>query len=1162
MNKTKNTHPLRALLIAQFFGAFNDNAWKLAVTFLSIRSIAPLFENSPELFQEASQLRTTITFSALMAPLILISIPAGALADRVSKRSLMIALKFVEVALMSGAALILWFDPGSVGALIGILALMGAQSALFSPAKYGILPEILPRAKLPSGNGLLEMWTFLAIIFGTVAGGAALDLAGSKLWIAPSIFALLAVVGFIASFGIPKVAPARSDGSILDAWRLAIEAMRADRILLSAALGTAAYWFVASLLGQDIVVYAKTALRLSDTLSGAPLAIFGIGVGLGSLMAGRISAGRIEYGLIPLGAIGATVSSALIGMLAPGIVGLGVGMFFLGCSSGAIIVPLHTILQWRSGSDRRGAVIAASNVLTFTLIFLGSICAAALAKVGLSAREIILFAATALSAFSIGAIRLCAGAFISLALRIAIRSLCRLKVHGASNIPPTGAVALVANHLSYLDGPIIIAASNRPIRFIIERKYYDKPFLKPFMKALGLIPISSDSSAVEMLRSLRQAGKGLDADEAICIFPEGKINRVGSLLPFQRGVERLTKNRNVPIIPVHLDGLTGTVFAAGGAERGFWRRFFPALSVTFGDPLAPSTPARLIWGKMLELSAIVGERGKKYARPLHHGFIRNSRAKPWRLAFLDGENNRFSAFRSLVVAIAIARRARGFWGADENIGIMAPPTPIAALVNIAASLGARASVNLNYLTGERDLEYVARRAGLNTIITSRKFLERVPIAEPTSSRFVYLEDIADQIGAAAKLEATLAALFFPIRMLEWFCASPGKRRVEPSDLAAILFTSGSASEPKGVELTHSNIAANIESVGRLMRLRSDDRLLGILPFFHALGYMSFWLAATNRITIAFHPNALDAISVGALVPKEKVTLLLATPTFLRLYERRVAPDRFGSLRLVLSGAEKLSADLARDFEDRFGLAPLEGYGMTECSPVIACSAPDHRALGSYQKGSRIGSVGRVAPGVAARIVDPDTRAPMAPGEPGLLQVRGANVMRGYFRRADLTERALQDGWFSTGDIASIDADGFLSIVDRLDRFAKIGGEMISLGRIEADLHGAVGASERIFCALTIPDNRKGETILIAHSYDPDRIGELIDKLKERQTPALAIPRAGNFVQMERIPLLGIGKPDLAAIRRYAMAKLEETRRRDGGADETRTRDLRRDRPAF
>src|SRR5678816_3759812 len=310
------TTPLRGLLIAQFCGAFNDNAWKLMVALLGIRQLAATTAPGHE-FETASQTQTTLAFVVFTFPLVVVSIVAGMLADRVSKRTVIILMKSVEVLLMSAATVALWINPaGGILPLI-VLGGMGVHSALFSPAKYGILAELLPHEQLAAGNGQLEMWTFAAILTGTAAPGILLSFLGESTWLAPLLLAIISLIGCAAAFTIPYVPPARTVGGLLNTWRGAWAALASDRMLRLAIIGAVFFWTIASLFAQNILVYAKAVLGVSDWQSGLPLMMLSIGIGIGARWVGRLSQGRVEYGLIPLGAAGVAVMLLTIGVLAP-----------------------------------------------------------------------------------------------------------------------------------------------------------------------------------------------------------------------------------------------------------------------------------------------------------------------------------------------------------------------------------------------------------------------------------------------------------------------------------------------------------------------------------------------------------------------------------------------------------------------------------------------------------------------------------------------------------------------------------------------------------------------------------------------------------------------------------------------------------------------------
>lgn len=1133
----KEERPLRGLLTAQFFGAFNDNAWKLFITLLGIRALAAELGEGGAALEAAAQGHTTVAFVIFTLPLVLVSLPAGALADRVSKRSIVVALKGVEILLMALGTVALYLDPAGGALLLVILGLMGAQSALFSPAKYGILPELLPHDRLSAGNALLETWTFIAIIIGTAAGAAFLDITGERPWPAGAFLTLLAVFGFLAARRIPAVAPARAEGGVAATLRTAWAAIRGERVLGLTVAGSALFWAVVSLLGQDVLVYGKASLGLSDTQAGVLLALYGLGVGGGSLMAARLSAAKVEYGLIPLGSIAFGLLTLLLGAISPGFAGTLILMAALGIASGLIVVPLNALLQWRSPAPQRGAVIALANVFVFTGILFGSLSAQALSSGGLSPREILVAASLMTMAGTVWALWLLPDALLRLILILLTHTFYRLHVIGRRNVPEEGGALLVPNHVSFADGLFLLASIDRPIRFIVDAEYYRHPVLKPFMKGLRAIPIASSGGPRVILRAFRNAGEYLSQGELVCIFAEGQITRTGMLLPFRRGLERIVKSRPVPIIPVNLDRVWGSIFSReGGRFVTKWPRRVPyPVTVSFGSAMPAGTPLHDVRRAVHELGEAAWAHRKASSPPLHHEFVRCARRHPAAFMFAEAARPRMSRLKALAGAVALARASRGRWGDQENVGILLPPSVPAALVNIAAALSGRASVNLNYTAGSAGMESAARQAGLATVVTSRTFLERAKVELPDSVAPIWIEDVAREMGGGARLVALLLTLFAPVRALERACGATCRRG--PDDIATIIFSSGSTGEPKGVLLSHFNISSNVEAVAQVFRVEPADRVLGILPLFHSFGYMSLWFAMNRRMGIVFHPNPVDAAGVGEMVQRYRVTFLLATPTFLQVYLRRCTPAQFGSLRVVLTGAEKLSDRVREAFEEQFGIRPLEGYGTTECAPAVAAGVPDFRAPGFYQPGSRRGFVGQPLPGVSIRIVDPDTGELLPPGAPGMLLVKGPNVMRGYLGREDLSAEVMHEGWYVTGDVAVMDEDGFLRITDRLSRFSKIGGEMVPHGRVEEALQEAAGTTVQTFAVTAVPDERKGERLAVLHTLDESAIPEILERMASSGLPNLFVPRRDGFVKVDALPVLGTGKLDLRAIKRIAMERL-------------------------
>jgi acyl-[acyl-carrier-protein]-phospholipid O-acyltransferase/long-chain-fatty-acid--[acyl-carrier-protein] ligase len=1130
---------LTGLLLGQSLGAFNNNAWRYLVALLAVKSISDRTEDNGAAREALTQSQLTLAFVVFTVPLILCSLPAGVIADRLSKRSVLLALKLIELCLLAAGTVALFVNPAGGIAVLIVLGLMGVQSALVSPAKYGILPEILPHERLSLGNGKLEMCTFSAIILGTGLGCALPDVTGGQTWLAGLLLTAFAGLGVAATVAVPHVPAAGSGEGLVSGLRGAVGAMRGDRALWLSAVGLVFCWFLASLLGQDVLAYSKAVLTLSDTRAGLPLVACGLGVGVGSIAAGRLSASKVEYGLIPLGAIGLAVFTLLLGIIGPRLGGTLVLMALLGLSSGLLLVPLNAVLQWRAPADRRGAVIALANVLVFGGMLAGSLLGELLAWRGLSPRGIFIGAALITLAGTAWALRLLPDAFLRLTLVLVTHTLYRLRVVGRANVPDEGGALLTPNHVSFVDALFLIASLDRPVRFIVEATYFHMWPFRPLMRIVGAIPISASGGPKAILRALRDAGAYLDNGELVCIFPEGQLTRTGMLQPFRRGLERIVKGRKAPIVPVHLDHVWGSIFSRAGGRFVFkWPERIPyPVTVVFGAPLPAETTVQQLRQVVQDLGATAWELRKPDRRPLHHAFIRGARRRPWRFACADGSRPRVSRLGALTGAVVLARALWPRWQGHAFVGILLPPSVAGALANLAATLAGHTTVNLNYTAGRAGLTSAACQAGLRTVVTSRAFIDKAKLELPEGVEPIWIEDVAGDIPRSAKLWAVLLALFAPTRLLERACGAA--RRPSVDDLATVIFSSGSTGEPKGIMLSHFNIDANVEAAAQVLRADPTDRVLGILPLFHSFGFLTFWFAFDKGVGIVFHPSPLDAGAIGVLVERYRVTILLATPTFLQLYLRRCTPAQFGSLRIVLAGAEKLPERLVQAYEDHFGIRPLEGYGTTECAPVVAASVPDFRGPGLYQPGSRRAFAGQPLPGVAVRLVDPDRFEPVALGTPGMLLVKGPNVMRGYLGRDDLTAKAMHDGWYITGDLALQDEDGFLKITDRLSRFSKIGGEMVPHGRVEDALQEAAGKPEQVFAVTGLPDEKKGERLAVLHTLDEMELPAILDKLAASGLPNLFIPRRDQFLKIEKLPLLGTGKMDLREVKRIAAASLGE-----------------------
>ena len=489
--------------------------------------------------------------------------------------------------------------------------------------------------------------------------------------------------------------------------------------------------------------------------------------------------------------------------------------------------------------------------------------------------------------------------------------------------------------------------------------------------------------------------------------------------------------------------------------------------------------------------------------------------------------------RTLIVRRLLRRKV--LHDGEQMIGVLLPPSVGSVVVNAALAVDKRVAVNLNYTLSLAMMNQCIRQAGIRCVLTSRRVLERFPQFASLEAELFVMEDFQREVTLADKIAAAAATWLVPSAVLErWL----GLHRIAPDDLMTLVFTSGSTGEPKGVMLSQRNLSSNIEAFGAVLDLRRGDVMLGILPFFHSFGYTTtLWTALGLDLKVVYHYTPLEAGPIGQLCRQHHVNVTVAVPTFLRTYLRRCPPEDFAGMEVVITGSEKLPPRLADEFEAKFGVRPREGYGTTELSPVVSTNVPPGRGRLDEHKGCKEGSVGQPLPGVSAKVVDLDTGADLGPGKSGMLLISGPNVMLGYMNRPDLTAEVMRDGWYVTGDIAVLDAQGFIHITGRESRFSKLGGEMVPHLCIEEAINRVLwnDDDDQLRVVVTaVPDSRKGERIVVLHtglSMPPDQIRR---HLINEGLPPLWIPSADSFYQVDAIPILGTGKLDLKRVKDLAM----------------------------
>lgn len=719
--------------------------------------------------------------------------------------------------------------------------------------------------------------------------------------------------------------------------------------------------------------------------------------------------------------------------------------------------------------------------------------------------------------------------------RVLLPRLWLVRTIGLDRIPGKGGAVLVCNRTSPIDPLLLMAIVPRPVHFLVPAADMKRPILGRLLRLLGAVRIETETGDVVLLKSLRRAARHVARGRLLCLFAEGDMTRIGMILPFRRGLEEFCRNLAAPIVPVCLETRWAAPMRIDSAEVSM--RFPPLRTPLWahaGAPLPVGTPLPGVRAIVQELSVPIWESAMREQPPLTHLLIRRMRSRFWWPIAADPQHDGVSRWSLSSGAVAWAHAWQGALRGQTAVAVLLPPGVAAATASLALALSGRVIVNLNYTAGPANMTSAVRQSGIRTVVTSRRFANKIAYDIPRDLAVIDVESESVRLDPFFRLMAALVALAAPMSWLEYWCGAG--RRVEPGDVLTTIFTSGSTGEPKGVPLTHRNIAANCLATTHPLKMSDADVLLGILPLFHSFGFMFLWCALIHGTKIVFHPSPLDAGPIGDSVEKHGVTLLITTPTFLQLYLKKVAPEKFRSLRLVLTGAEKLPERLVRAFDERFGIRPIEGYGTTECAPVVSTSAPACPAAGKRQVGYRRGFVGNPIPGVALKIVDPDSGVELPRGQPGLLMVKGQNVMAGYLNRPAETAEVLNNGWYATGDLALVADDGFLKITDRISRFSKIGGEMIPHGRIEEALHEAAGTEARIFAVTAVADQRRGERLAVLHTLSDEELHPVVAKLQTMGLPNLYIPKREQFYRVDVLPMLGSGKLDLRGMKQVAAAR--------------------------
>jgi acyl-[acyl-carrier-protein]-phospholipid O-acyltransferase/long-chain-fatty-acid--[acyl-carrier-protein] ligase len=1109
------------MFLVQFLGAFNDNLLKFAMLFLANFG---LFAAEPD----KAEMLAAVATGLFILPYFLFSALAGQLADMIDKARLIRWIKLAEVAIMTIGLTGFWYQ--SIPVLLASLFLMGLHSTLFGPVKYSILPQHLHANEIMGGTGLIEGGTFLAILGGQLLAGAI------PAWEAGMAAMAIAGAGFLASLLIPAAPPIR-DHHHLDwnvfrgTWEI-LGTARGGRGVWLSILGISWFFAAGAVLVSEFAPLVSGTLAAKQEVATLFLIVFSVAIALGSMIVNRLLGGEVSARYVPVSALvlagglidlwlatsgfsvqtsGATVSQFVA---TPGAMHILVDLAVIAVSGGMFIVPLYAILQVKSPPEERSQIIAANNIVNAGVTVVTVLAITGLLAAGIGVSGLIGVLGFATLAVALASVWLLPDTMFKSVIRMTLKLLYRVEVNGIENMPRPGERAVVVvNHVSFLDGVLLGAFLPGKPTFAVNTHIAKAWWVKPFLGLFDAFPVdpTNPMAAKAMVRAVREG-------RTLVIFPEGRITVTGALMKVFDGPGMVADKADAPIIPVRLDGPQYTPFSRmKGKVR---QRWFPKVTLTVLPPRRfaiegemSARERRAIAGRRLydEMSRMIFDTSRIDhtlfealcgARSLHGGGA---------LVVEDVKRDPLSYDRLITAADLLGKRLANGTRTGEAVGLLLPNVTGVAVAFFALQAIGRVPAMLNFTVGLTNMRSACATAEIRTVVTARAFVEQAKLQDIVAAlaadglRVLYLEDIGAGIGAVEKLWGRLSS--------SRAAARHRRLGISPSAPAVILFTSGSEGTPKGVVLTHLNLLANCAQLAARIDFNSSDVVLNALPVFHSFGLTGgTLLPLLNGIRTVFYPSPLHYRIVPALAYDANATIMFGTDTFLSGYARMAHSYDFYSLRYIFAGAERVRDETRRTYAEKFGLRILEGYGATEAAPVIAVNTPMH---------FHAGTVGRLLPAIEARLEK-------VPGieEGGRLYIRGPNIMAGYMlASAPGKLQAPDEGWHDTGDIVTIDDAGFVTIRGRAKRFAKIGGEMVSLPAVEG--YAAAVWPDAEHAVVTRPDPKKGEQLVLfttAKDADPKALQQWG---RAHGVTELMIPR--EIRVLEALPVLGTGKIDYVSL---------------------------------
>ena len=1136
-------------LFIVFFNAFIDLGHKI------------LIQNTLYQTESASHftLYSSLINALILLPYLFLFTPSGFIADKFSKtKVLQITACFTLPLLM---VITYSYYMGYFKLAFVMTLLLAVQSVINSPAKYGYIKEMFGKATIAQANAFVQTTAIVAILAGTFIFSLifnhylfAHDLATSSnaaeilRSFAPAGFLLmiLSIAEIIFTFLIPKktAVDPNSEYRLSQYFRgIYLKNYLRDAFcsptIFICILALSLFWAINQVLLASYGAYLKDyADNPSAVFVQGAMAMGGMGILLGAMYAGRVSRGFIESGMIPMAALGISAGLFLLPIITSHAF-IMVLFLIYGFFGGMFIVPLNALIQFNAKDSHLGKVMAVNNFIQ-TIFMLGFLLLGILYT--LLGGDIRYFFYGLFFIAIVGAlytIKNYPQSLLRYLVYFVISKFYRIQVYGLDYLPSTGGVLLLGNHTSFLDWALIQIACPRPIRFVMERSIFQKWYLKWVLAKLKMIPISRSGSK-DSIHDIQQA---LKAGDVVALFPEGRLSRNGQIGHFNNGFEKIMMDTGAVIVPFYLRGLWGSAssYATARYKRISWIRQ-RRLSVSYGEPLPENTTAAVVKQKVMQLSISAWKRFGESLGTIPEEWLRRVKQLPNLPSLIDSLGMKFTNAELLSTVMFFKKQLMRL-DQQQNRGILLPPGAAGIIANLSSLCLGKTVVNLNYTSSVSALQAAISQAEIKTIITSEVFVKKLQqkgydLSEVLNGcQICYLENLKTPTMQFKMVKNYLLVRILPL----WILTRWVIKRCSNASTAVILFSSGSEGLPKGVELTHRNILGNAKQISSVFSIEDKDMALSCLPLFHAFGLTATTIMPLIEGTpMVCHADPTDVVKIAKLIFEYRVTFMCGTSTLFGLYCRnsRVLSQMLQPLRFVIAGAEKLNPMIRQEFKTKFNLDIYEGYGTTEVAPVASSNLPNVLDDGDWflHVFNRVGTVGLPLPGTAFRIVDPETLMDLPINVEGMVLIGGTQVMKGYLKNPEKTAQVLiPDGditWYITGDKGRIDEEGYLTIVDRYSRFAKMAGEMISLSAVESAISKVIVDENMDIMVVAVADEKKGEKLVLLHTLPIDA-KIMREKLSAAGVNNLYFPAEYRLVP--ELPRLGSGKKDYHAAKKLVLS---------------------------